>query len=551
MKNIIQYPKSILLGLVTITLLSSAGNSFFELSKQLDIFGALFKEINSIYVDDVEPSKLMRSCIDGMLKQLDPYTVFYSEGQIENSRIDNNEKLTGIGIYFNVDKDKTVVTEVIKDLAADKAGIVPGDQILTIDSKATAGKAYEDISKVLKGEAGSELSLGILKIDGTKKEVSVKRQEFVETSVPFYGMLNNKVGLINLKIFNQNAGKDVKDAFEKLKKENPEMKGIILDLRGNPGGLLTEAVNIVNVFIEKNLLVVNTKGKIAEWNSTFKTMNDPSDTKMPIIVLTNSKSASASEIVSGALQDYDRGVVIGQKTYGKGLVQVTKNLSYGTGFKVTVAKYYIPSGRCIQAINYAERNPDGSVKKIPDSLKVAFKTANGRKVFDGGGVDPDFPLENIEQPTIVEELFKQRFIFNFASQYASKNAKIATPAVFSLTDKDFADFKNYVKANNFDYQSATEKTLEEIKKTTTEENYFDAIQPAYAEAIASLKKAKETDLDTHKSEIKQLLESEICNRYFYAHGKIEKAMQSDPWVKKAIELIDNNKLYKDLLSAKK
>lgn len=551
MKKIVQYPKSILIGLLTIILLSSAGNSFFELSKQLDIFGALFKEINSIYVDDVEPSKLMRTCIDGMLKQLDPYTVFYSEGQIENSRIDNNEKLTGIGIYFNVDKDKTVVTEVIKDLPADKAGIIPGDQILTIDNKATAGKAYDDISKVLKGEAGSELSLGIVKIDGTKKEVSVKRQEFIENSVPFYGMLNNKVGLINLKIFNQNAGKDVKDAFEKLKKENPEMKGIILDLRGNPGGLLTEAVNIVNVFIDKNLLVVNTKGKVAEWNSTFKTMNDPSDTKIPIIVLTNSKSASASEIVSGALQDYDRGIVLGQKTYGKGLVQVTKNLSYGTGFKVTVAKYYIPSGRCIQAINYAERNPDGSVKKIPDSLKVAFKTANGRKVFDGGGVDPDFPLEDIEQPTIVQELFKQRFIFNYASQYASKNTKIASPATFSLTDNDFADFKNYVKTNNFDYQSATEKTLEEIKKTTTEENYFDAIQPAYAEAIASLKAAKETALDTHKSTIKQLLESEICNRYFYTHGKIEKSMQSDPWVKKAIELIDNNKLYKDLLSAKK
>ncbi len=551
MKKIVQYPKSILVGLLTIILLSSAGNSFFELSKQLDIFGALFKEINSIYVDDVEPSKLMRTCIDGMLKQLDPYTVFYSEGQIENSRIDNNEKLTGIGIYFNVDKDKTVVTEVIKDLPADKAGIVPGDQILTIDNKATVGKTHDDISKVLKGESGSSLSLGLIKIDGTKKETSVKRQEFVETSVPFYGMLNNKVGLINLKIFNQNAGKDVKDAFEKLKKENPEMKGIVLDLRDNPGGLLTEAVNIVNVFIEKNLLVVNTKGKVAEWNSTFKTMNDPSDTKMPIVVLTNSKSASASEIVSGALQDYDRGVVLGQRTYGKGLVQVTKNLSYGTGFKVTVAKYYIPSGRCIQAINYAERNPDGSVKKIPDSLKVEFKTANGRKVFDGGGVDPDFPLEDAEKATIVQELFKQRFIFNYASQYASKNTKIESPATFALTDKDFADFKTYVKSKNFDYQSATEKTLEEIKKTTTEENYFDAIQPAYTEAIASLKVAKEKELDTHSATIKHLLESEICNRYYYTHGKIEKSLQSDPWVKKAIELIDNNKMYKDLLSAKK
>lgn len=551
MKGFSKYGKWMLIVTIPLFLLTSAANSYFELSKQLDIFGALFKEINNVYVDEVEPSKLMRSCIDGMLKKLDPYTVFYSESQIENSRIDNNEKLTGIGIYFRVVNKKAIVTEIIKDLPADKASIVPGDQILLIDGKSTEGKSYDDISKVLKGEAGSSLNLSILKASGEKQEVSVKRQEFTETNVPFYGMMNKNVGLITLKIFNPNAAKDVKEAFEDLKKNNPSMKGIILDLRGNPGGLLTEAVNIVNLFVNKNNLVVSTKGKVAEWNNTFKTMSDPIDTKMPVIVLTDSKSASASEIVSGALQDYDRGVVAGQKTFGKGLVQITKNLSYGTGFKVTVAKYYIPSGRCIQAINYAERNADGSVKKIPDSLKQEFKTQNGRKVYDGGGVDPDMLMEAQVDVPLINELLKQQLIFDFATKYVQTKPKPTEASSFAISKEDYQAFIDFVKEKNFKYETETEKKLAYLKEQSTKEEYYKAISNEYETLLNAINIKKEQELTQNREKISQLIESEICNRYFYVKGKLEKSLQSDSWVKKAIEVLENPKKYNDFLVAKK
>jgi carboxyl-terminal processing protease len=542
---------SIIAGLTLIVVLTSAGNSFFELSKQLDIFGALFKEINNVYVDETEPSKLMRACLDGMLKQLDPYTNYYSESQIENSRIQNSEKLTGIGIYFDLFDKTPVITDLIKDLPADKAGIVSGDKMIAIDGKSTAGKSFDDVSKALKGEAGTTIALTLQRVNGKTEEVAVKRQEFHETNVPFFGMLNKETGLINLKIFNPDAGKDVKDAFQSLKKENPGMKSLIIDLRGNPGGLLNEAVNIVNLFVEKNKLVVTTKGKVAEWNSTFKTLNDPIDTKIPIVVITDNKSASASEIVSGCIQDYDRGVILGQKTYGKGLVQVTKNLSYGTMLKVTTAKYYIPSGRCIQAINYAERNADGSVKKIPDSLKHEFRTAGNRKVFDGGGIDPDVLIEKPEHSPVVDALAKQHLLFDFASLYRSKHESIDNPDIFKLSDKDFEEFVAFVQSKNFTYTSATDKLFAKLKETTSEEKYYDAIKPAYEESLASLSKAKQKDVIANKAEICTLLENEICNRYFYIHGKIEKSLQSDPWVKKALQLLANPKEYNELLTSKK
>jgi carboxyl-terminal processing protease len=546
-----KYGKWIFIVAIPLFMLTSAASNYFELSKQLDIFGALFKEINNVYVDEVEPSKLMRSCIDGMLKKLDPYTVFYSESQIENSRIDNNEKLTGIGIYFKVVNNKAIITEVIKDLPADKTGIVPGDQISLIDGKSTDGKSYDDISKVLKGEAGSSINLTITKASGGKQDVSIKRQEFTETNVPYYGMMNKNVGLITLKIFNPNAANDVKDAFEDLKKNNPNMKGIILDLRGNPGGLLTEAVNIVNLFVNKNNLVVSTKGKVAEWNNTFKTLSDPIDTKMPVVVLTDSKSASASEIVSGALQDYDRGVVAGQKTFGKGLVQITKNLSYGTGFKVTVAKYYIPSGRCIQAINYSERNADGSVKKIPDSLKQEFKTQNGRKVYDGGGVDPDMLMEAEVDDPLINELLKQQLIFDFATKYVLTKPKPSEASSFTISKEDYQAFIDFVKERSFKYETETEKKLALLKEQSSKEEYYKAISSEYESLMTAIDNKKEQELVQNQEKISQLLESEICNRYFYVRGKLEKSLQSDSWVKRAIEVLETPKRYNDFLVAKK
>jgi carboxyl-terminal processing protease len=545
--------KKISIGIISIAavvLLASAGDRFFNLSRQIDMFGGLYKSINALYVDDVEPSKLMRTFIDAMLKELDPYTVYYSGSQIETSRIEGSEKLTGIGINFSIIEKTPTITELIKDLSADKAGLKIGDKILEIDGVSVKDKSYEDIGKALKGQVDTDIKLKVLQISGNKKEFTVKRMEFHETNVPFYGMLTKEIGFINLKIFNPDAGKDVREAFEDLKKKNPGMTGLILDLRGNPGGLLNESVNIVNLFIDKNKLVVNTKGKMKEWNSTFNTKNDAIDTKIPIAVITNSKSASASEIVSGALQDYDRAVIIGNKTYGKGLVQMTHNLSYGTGFKVTVAKYYIPSGRCIQAVNYAERNTDGSVKKIPDSLKREFETANGRKVYDGGGVDPDLPLEEKSTSTLVSELQKQYLIFDYATKYYLRHNSIDSADKFKLTDADYQDFVSFIKTRKFTYKSETEKTLEKIKDAATEEKYFDAIQKNYANALKEIENNNDAELLNKKAEIKSLLESEICNRYFYSRGKIEKSLQTDSWISKSIEVLNNPKLYNGFLVAK-
>jgi carboxyl-terminal processing protease len=365
-------------------------------------------------------------------------------------------------------------------------------------------------------------------------------------------MLTKEIGCINLKIFNPNAGKDVKDASEKLKKEHPEMKGIILDLRGNPGGLLNEAVNVVNVFVEKNKLVVTTRGRVSEWNSTFKTLNEPTDTKVPLVVITDSHSASASEIVSGCMQDYDRGVILGQKTYGKGLVQITKNLSYNTMLKVTTAKYYIPSGRCIQAINYAERNDDGSVKRIPDSLKHPFKTADGRRVWDGGGIDPDLPIAKANPEPLIEALTNKNVIFDYATRYKLRHKTISPAADFRLTDQDYDDFVSFARTRDYSYKTESDKLLEKLKEATTEEKYYDAVKSQYEDIKRKLEADKQSALVKNKKEIATLIENEICGRYYYLNGKIEKSLQNDPLAIKAIELLNNPQgEYKDLLSAKK
>ncbi|MCW5908183.1 MAG: S41 family peptidase [Chitinophagales bacterium] len=545
----------IILALVAIGSMAFLENNYFEISKNIDVFSSLYKEVNTYYVDDVEPSKLMRTCIDGMLKTLDPFTNYFSESQIENARIQQGGKFGGLGIETEIIDGYPVVTEVWKDQPADKAGIKAGDIIKSIDGASTKNRAKEEVDKFLIGQPNSKVGLEILRKATEDNQqilsLTLTRAEIQETSVPFFGMLTPEVGCIKLKIFNDHAGKDVKDAFDSLKRTNPGMKGIILDLRGNPGGLLHEAVNIVNIFVEKNNLVVTTKGKVDEWNNAFKTLNDPSDTKIPLVMITNSSSASASEIVSGAMQDFDRGVVIGQKTYGKGLVQVTKPLSYNTMLKVTTAKYYIPSGRCIQAINYAERNADGSVKRVPDSLKVAFKTKGGRTVWDGGGVDPDMVLPKPEHSKVADELLKQHLIFEFASRYYSAHNSIENPATFKLEEKDFDEFVVFVKSKSFGYKTETEEKLEALKDATTDEKYFDAVKEQYENIRKKIDREKEQDIQTHKAEIVTLLENEIVGRYYYAYGKVVKSYQNDKEVAKAIELLNKPDEYNSLLQAKK
>lgn len=523
---------------------------YFNLSKQLDIFTACYRDINMYYVDDAEPSKLMRTGIDAMLKTLDPFTNYISESQIETYRMQHSEKLVGIGAQVEIMDSVPVITDVTPKLPAAKAGLQPGDKITAIDGKPTFGRSNDEIGLALRGQAGSAVTVSVTTISGENKTVNLSREETQETNVPFFGMLDSHVGCINLKIFNPDAGKDVKNAFDSLKRMDPEMKGLILDLRGNPGGLLQEAVNIVNLFIEKNKLVVTTKGRVPEWNSTFKTQADPADTRIPIAILTDSKSASASEIVSGALQDYDRAVVMGQKTYGKGLVQVTKNLSYNTMLKVTTARYYIPSGRCIQALLYAERNEDGSVKRVPDSLKKEFKTTNGRRVWDGGGVDPDLPVPHPDAPAVVKALQEKHLIFDFATRYKLQHPAIPQAAKFQLTDADFADFVAFVRGKNFTYQTESDAVLKKLETDAKDEKYFEAVKSAFLETQARLETGKKEALEKSKAAMLPILEAEITGRYYAAHGKIEKQLQSDPLARRAVELLNTPGEYNDLLAKK-
>jgi carboxyl-terminal processing protease len=529
----------------------SAADHFFEISRNLDVFSAVYKDVNSSYVDETDPSKLMRTCIDGMLKTLDPFTNYISESQIETYRIQSSDKLVGIGIHFQITDSVPTVTDLIKDLPADKGGIQIGDKMIALDGQPTYGKSYDEVSQALRGQAGSNITITLRTINGETKDISIARQEFQETNVPYYGMLTPEIGCINLKIFNPNAGKDVREAYEKLKKDNPNMKGIILDLRSNPGGLLAEAVNVVNVFVDKNKLVVTTKGRVSEWNSTFKTLNEPTDTKIPVVVLTNNMSASASEIVSGCMQDYDRGVILGQRTYGKGLVQITKNLSYNTMLKVTTAKYYIPSGRCIQAMLYAERNEDGSVKHVPDSLKKEFKTADGRKVWDGGGITPDVDIAKPETNPVIQALQNKGILFDYATKYKLKHATIAPSAAFRLTDKDYEEFVVFAKSRDYSYKTESDKLLDKLKETATEEKYYNAVKSQYEDIRKKLEADKMGDLDRNRKEITALLEDEICGRYYYLHGKIEKSLTNDPLAIRAIALLSNpDGEYKTLLAKK-
>lgn len=543
------------IGLVVVIASMSFVDGYFQISKNIEVFSALYKEVNNYYVDEVDPSKMMRTCIDGMLTTLDPYTNYFGESQIESARIQQGGKFGGIGIDFIIIDDYPVVSGVTKGQPADKMGVQTGDVIKSLDGNNTKGRNADEINKILVGQPNTPLHLELERkvtlAESKMLNLTVNREEIQETSVPFYGMVTPEIACIKLKIFNEGAGRDVKEAFDSLKRANPAMKGVILDLRGNPGGLLNEAVNIVNIFVDKDNLVVTTKGKVEDWNKTFETLNEPSDTKIPVVVLANSMSASASEIVSGCMQDYDRGVIVGQKTYGKGLVQVTKNLSYNTMLKVTTAKYYIPSGRCVQAINYAERNPDGSVKHVPDSLKRAFKTKNGRQVWDGGGVDPDVAMPKMEMSKVATALLKDNLIFAYASQYKLTHPTITDAAAFKLSDAEFNEFLAFVKSKNFTYKTESEEKLEKLKETAEEEKYFDAVKTQYEAIKAKLNHDKQQDMVKQKTEIVNLLEGEIVGRYYYVYGKIKKNYQNDTEVAKAVDLIMHPEDYNEQLMAKK
>ncbi|MEX0810730.1 MAG: S41 family peptidase [Chitinophagales bacterium] len=541
-----------LIAVVSLFAISSSSNtSYFEISKNLDIYASLYKELNTYYVDDLEPSKLIQTSIHSMLKSLDPYTNFISEADMEGYKLQTTGKYGGVGALIRVIDDYVVISEPYEGYAADKYGLQAGDKIVEVEGNSTKGKNSEEISKLLKGQAGTKVSLTVSRLqkDGKDKliEVEIEREEIKIKNVSYHGMINDHIGFIRLSNFTQKAGQEVRDALKNLK-ENNDLKGVVLDLRGNPGGLLNEAVNVSNVFIEKGQEIVSTKGKVSEWDKTFKTVNPAEDTEIPIAVLINSESASASEIVSGSIQDLDRGVVLGERSFGKGLVQTTRSLSYNTKLKVTTAKYYIPSGRCIQAINYAEKNEDGSVAKIPDSLQTAFKTSIGRTVYDGGGISPDIDVKNPMMSNIAISLIRKNLIFKYATIYRVNHDQIPPAKTFKLSDEEYQQFIEYLQDKEYDYTTESEELLSDLKEASKDEMYFDAIEAELDSLMSKIKHDKNKDLRKHKTQIKALLEEEIASRYYLSAGRLIASFDTDKYVNKAVEVLENNSDYQQILS---
>lgn len=518
---------------------------YFEINKQLDIFANLFREVNMIYVDDTDPAKLMDKAIENMLKELDPYTTYIRESDVEEFRIQTTGLYGGIGSTIRKVEDRVLIIQPYKNYPADKAGLKGGDRILSIDGIKMNGKSTDEVSRLLKGSPGTEVEIEVERAGETLVK-TLKREEIKMNSVPYYGMVDDKIGYIMLSSFTPTASQEVSDALKALKKDN-ELEGVILDLRNNPGGLLNEAVNVANIFIEKGQEVVSTRGKIKEVENSYRTTRNPDDTEIPLAVLLNSGSASASEIVAGTMQDLDRGVVLGTRSFGKGLVQQSRQLSYGAQAKITIAKYYTPSGRCIQAINYAERNEDGSVSKVPDSLRTAFKTQNGRTVFDGGGIDPDIKIEQPRLANILFSLVQQNLIFDFATQYARKHPTVEAPRKFRLSDAEYDEFLNFLEDKNYHYTTDTEEMLTELAEAARDEEY-EQIIPEIMRLKEEYHSVKQKDLLNFKNQIRRVLEEEIIARYYYQEGRLEHSKAEDPVIARSVEVLRDQNGYRQILT---
>lgn len=559
MKDILVHSKKYIIGLllgvaVMLFIQGKETDSYFEISKNLEVFTTLFKELNTYYVDPIQPGKIVKKGIDAMLEDLDPYTNYITEEDIEDYKFMTTGKYGGIGSSVRKKDDYIAIGEPYENSPIVKAGIKAGDIILEIDGVNTKGKEIDDISKFLKGSPGTVVKLKIKDaITGTESVKSVTREEINVSSVPYVGMVgnNNEYGYVRLIQFTQQCGSQVRSAFDSLKKANPAMKGVILDLRFNPGGLLDEAVNICNIFMNGSQLVVSTKGKNQEWDKDYKTTGTPWDDKIPLTILINRHSASASEIVAGTMQDIDRGVIIGQRSFGKGLVQATRPLAFNARLKVTTAKYYTPSGRCIQALDYTNRNEDGSVGEVPDSIKSKFKTKNGRTVMDGGGIEPDVKLESKDPLRIVATLMNKYFVFDYATEYVSKHLSISSPSEFTLSDNDFNDFAKWLDGKDYSYQSQTEEVLSDLKEISEKENTYEGIKKDYESLQKAVSHDKKQDLLKNKKEITRLLQDEIVTRYYFQKGRLQNQLKDDLEVKEAINLLSNTTKYNSLLTSGK
>ncbi|MCK4629941.1 MAG: S41 family peptidase [Bacteroidales bacterium] len=521
----------------------------FKLLKNLDIYYSLFRELNVFYVDDIEPEKLIEISINEMLQSLDPYTVYIPESDIDDFNFATTGKYGGIGSLIRKSGDYTVISEIYKNFPADLAGLKAGDIIREIDSKSIEGLALHKVSDLLKGLPDTEVGVTIKRYGINEHfTVTLIRKKIHVTGVPYYGMLNENIGYIRLSNFTQDCFKDVKNALSDLKKTY-SLKSLILDLRGNPGGLLIEAVNVSNLFVDKGQEIVSTRGKVKQFDEIYRARNLPVDTQTPLVVLVDRGSASASEIVAGALQDIDRAVIVGTRTFGKGLVQTTRPLSYNSRLKVTTAKYYIPSGRCIQALDYSNRNEDGSVGHIPDSLISEYKTKNGRLVYDGGGISPDIEIKKDNYSQLTIELFTGFLFFDFSTRYYLTHDSLLPPGDFKLTDDIYLDFIAFVKEQNFNYKTKTEQVLRTLEKTAKKEKYYQLSENEFTALSKRLSHDLEQDMNTFSKEIKILLEEFIVDRYYYRSGMIQSSLAYDKQIEKACELLEGKNIYTAILNS--
>jgi len=523
---------------------------YFEISKNLDIYTNLFKELNTYYVDPIEPGKLVKTGVDAMLDDLDPYTNYITESDIEEYEFMTTGKYGGIGASMRRKGDDIYIGDVYENSPAQKAGLHPGDLIEAIDKQNVKGKTIDELSILLKGSPGTQINMKVKDaFKHTESDKLITRGEIEISSVPYFSLIGpqNNIAYVRLTQFTQGCGRQVRDAFDSLKRAQPGLKGLVLDLRNNPGGLLDEAVNVCNIFVDKGQVVVNTRGKIPDMDKEYKTPGNVWDKDIPLTVLVNHSSASASEIVAGTMQDLDRGVIIGERSFGKGLVQITRPLGFNARLKLTIARYYTPSGRCIQALDYAHRNADGSVGYMPDSLKKKFKTRIGRTVLSGGGVEPDIHLKDEPMSMIAVTLYTKNYLFDYATEYASQHPTIGPADKFSLTDAEFNQFAKWIENKDYSYKTETEEGLDSLKRMAIREKYYDDAKDEFESLKNKLSHDKKQDLLKHKDQVKQMLENEIASRYYFVRGRIAQGLQYDIELDKALALLDKQSEYQALL----
>ncbi|MBL1279444.1 MAG: S41 family peptidase [Fluviicola sp.] len=517
----------------------------FEVIRSLELMDQIYEHLEKYYVDDIQTGALSKTAIDAMLKKLDPYTVYYHESNIEDYQLMTTGQYGGIGALIRTKGDFTYISEPYEGKPAAKSGLKAGDKIIAIDGKSMEKKKSSDVSTALKGPKGTEISIEIERNGTERQTINVERDEIKLLDVPYSGMIDDKIGYIRLRSFTRTASSEVKKSLLQLKEEG--MESLVFDLRGNGGGLLIEAIKIVNLFVPKGQVIVTTKGRVLEENRVYKTEYAPIDLNIPVVVLVNEGSASASEIVAGSLQDLDRAVIVGTQSFGKGLVQRTYDLDYGSKMKLTIAKYYTPSGRCVQRLEYYDKLDKDAAEEVPDSLITIFKTKNGRDVIDGRGVEPDSLVNQKDFSRLTVTMLRNNHFFDYATRYYYSHSTIAKAEEFSLTDEEYADFKAYILKEEFTYSTASEEMLKKMKKTAEKEGFYEDIKDKYDALMTDVTPSKERDLEKFEKQIKAILANEIVSRYYYQKGRAVQSFKNNLFIEKALEILRNKSTYNTIL----